>query len=310
MTTEQSAWIAVDGGQSGIRIRTSWHDQELSGGGFRHGGDTVDALLATIDPVLPELTRPGGIGVITVGHTGMPAAEEDKATLAAALADRLDADEVRLFADWVTAHAGALSGRPGVVIAAGTGAACLGVGRSGEQVRVDGWGYLLGDAGSAYAIGRDGLDLAMRHVDGRAEAPALHAAAQEHLGADLVEGLWHLYTLTDRVDRIARFAPLVIDRAAAGDEPAGTVLARAAEALAGTVVAACRRLGDPAEVSYTGGVFRAGPLLLDPFTRAVAAAAPAWKITPPEGTPLDGAIRLARAPVGPFAPLGHIHRKA
>jgi N-acetylglucosamine kinase-like BadF-type ATPase len=305
--TEPAAWIAVDGGQSGVRIRTSWTDREFAGDGFRHGGDGVDALLATVDPVLAGLDRPAEIGVVTVGHTGMPAADDERAALAIALAARLGAREVRLFPDWVTAHAGALSGRPGVVVSAGTGTACLGVGRSGEQVRVDGWGHLLGDAGSAYAIGRDGLDLAMRHLDGRAEAPALHAAAQDHLGADLVRGLWHLYSLPDRVDRIARFAPLVVGCAAAGDKVASGVVARAAEALATTVAAACRQLGEPAEVSYTGGLFRAGPALLDPFAQAVAAAAPSWRLTPPEGSPLDGSVRLARAPLGPFRSLGYIH---
>ena len=51
-------------------------------------------------------------------------------------------------------------------MAAGTGTVC--VARRGERlVKVDGWGSLLGDAGSGFAIGRAGLDSALRHADGR-----------------------------------------------------------------------------------------------------------------------------------------------
>lgn len=61
----------------------------------------------------------------------------------------------------VTAYLAANGTRHGVVVAAGTGVVTLGVGPEGVA-RVDGWGHLLGDAGSAYWIGRAGLDAALR----------------------------------------------------------------------------------------------------------------------------------------------------
>ena len=71
--------------------------------------------------------------------------------------------------------------RSGAVVAAGTGAVC--VARRGERMaKVDGWGSLLGDAGSGFAIGRAGLDAALRAADGRGEQTALLAAAERRFG--------------------------------------------------------------------------------------------------------------------------------
>ena len=75
--------------------------------------------------------------------------------------------------DGVTSLLGALGERDGAVVAAGTGTIC--VARRGERLaKVDGWGALLGDAGSGFAIGRAGLEAALRNADGRggSEAPA------------------------------------------------------------------------------------------------------------------------------------------
>ncbi|MYS50866.1 ATPase, partial [Streptomyces sp. SID6013] len=79
--------------------------------------------------------------------------------------------------DAVTAHAGALGGRAGVVLAIGTGSVAVGIGADGTYARVDGWGPLLGDDGSGARIGTAGLRAALRAHDGRGPATALLDAA-------------------------------------------------------------------------------------------------------------------------------------
>ena len=56
----------------------------------------------------------------------------------------------------MTSHAGALSLGWGVSLVAGTGVACLAVPAEGEPRIVGGHGYLLGDEGGAFWIGREG----------------------------------------------------------------------------------------------------------------------------------------------------------
>jgi glucosamine kinase len=170
------------------------------------------------------------------------------------------------------------------------------VARNGERmVKVDGWGSLLGDAGSGFAIGRAGLDAALRELDGRGGSPALLAAAERRFGpaAQLVERI-HAAPVPARA--VAGFAADVAQEAAAGDARASAILREAGRELAISACAALVRLfGARAEaaVSYAGNVFRSGPALLDPFAEEVAARRPGTEVVAPAGDSLAGAALLA-----------------
>ncbi|MBT2218144.1 hypothetical protein KK120_20275 [Virgibacillus dakarensis] len=64
-------------------------------------------------------------------------------------------------------------GRPGIVQISGTGSISYGVNRHKKQDRVGGWGYLLGDEGSGYYIGQQGIIAALKAYDGRGEKTIL-----------------------------------------------------------------------------------------------------------------------------------------
>ena len=53
--------------------------------------------------------------------------------------------------------AGAGDEGPGIVLIAGTGSICYGRNAAGQAARAGGWGYLLGDEGSGWWIGREAL---------------------------------------------------------------------------------------------------------------------------------------------------------
>ena len=167
------AWLAVDGGQSASRVRPSWVDGVFDGTGFVHDAGRVDGIVSALEPALAALSPLPPIDTVAVGHTGLPVDEVERVTIARLLAARTGASRILLTPDWTTAHLGALGGGPGVVISAGTGAVALGVDSGGRTARVDGFGYLFGDAGSAFSIGRRALELALRDLDGRASAPGL-----------------------------------------------------------------------------------------------------------------------------------------
>ncbi|HEY8584006.1 MAG TPA: BadF/BadG/BcrA/BcrD ATPase family protein, partial [Capillimicrobium sp.] len=223
------------------------------------------------------------------------AADADLAAIAAALAGELGAREVTLATDGLSALLGALGARDGVVVAAGTGTACLG--RRGDRfARADGWGSLLGDAGSGFWIGRAGLDAALRELDGRdGGSPALAAAAAARFGP--------LERLADTVYRaevptraVASFSRDVAATAASGDARAGAILAEAGRELAVTAAAVLGRLvpGDePALVSYTGNVFAAGAPLLGALETELTARRPGARLLAPEADGLRGAAVLA-----------------
>jgi glucosamine kinase len=163
------------------------------------------------------------------------------------------------------------------------------------MVKVDGWGSLLGDAGSGFAIGRAGLDAALRELDGRGGSPALLAAAERRFGpaAQVVERI-HAAPVPTRA--VAGFAADVAREAAAGGARASAILGDAGRELAVSACAALGRLfaaGDEAAVSYAGNVFLAGRALLDPFAEEVAARRPGTEVVAPAGDSLAGAALLA-----------------
>ncbi len=300
------AWLAIDGGQSASRLRASWVQGDLDGDGFVHGAGRVERMVEALDPAIAALGQLPTIDVVAVGHTGFPVDPDERATIARMLRERTGARLILLAPDWVTAHIGALAGRPGVVISAGTGAVALGVTADGRAAKADGAGYLFGDAGSGFAIGRRALELAARQLDGRETVPAIGAAAEARFGADLHRGLWDLYASPDLVDAVARFAPDVIELAGMGDVPAAAIVAEAAEELAHSAATAAAPFeGAAVEIAVTGRLLSTDNELARRFVSALSAAVPSSDLRDAAGGPLDGAAALAAGGPGIHTALVH-----
>ena len=306
------AVVAVDAGQTEIRAALADQGRGPQDGGRTHtatapgvlrmgrevGPDEVGAgLLAAVAALgpLPEPVPPVGVGL-----SGFEAAaDEDLHRVGELLRRELAVERLAIASDGLTSLLGALGDRDGAVVAAGTGTVC--VARRGERlVKVDGWGALLGDAGSGFAIGRAGLDAALRHADGRGGSEALLRAAERRY-APLPELSERIYAAPVPTRAIAAFAVDVARVAAAGDANAVAILDEAGHELALTAFAALGRLFEPdvpATVSYAGNVFRCGALLLEPFTRSLVERRPPTGVVPPAGDSLAGAAVLAASQRG------------
>jgi len=306
--------LAIDGGRSGCRAAVVGPEGRESFGEGR-GIPTLSGSegLAGVVQAVGEATdrcqfNPETVTVVSAGLAGCLGSSQHAPALAEALARHLGIERVVLTGDVVTAYAGALGLQPGVVVAAGTGAVALAV-AADAAARSDGWGHLLGDAGSGFWVGRRGLEQALRAHDGRGGSPLLAGLAECHIGP--------LDELPARVDgsvnpaaAVAAFAVQVAEAAARGDEVARSIWVEAAAELAATVAGCARRLfpaGASIPVSWSGGLFAAGRsqdggLLLDPFLQRLAELLPGAVPTPPAGDALAGATRLADAE-GP-GPLG------
>lgn len=94
---------------------------------------------------------------------------------------------LQIVGDQVTALAGALGQPVGTVLIAGTGSICYARTADGREARSGGWGHLIDDEGSAYALGRDILRAVVRAADGRAPATALTELIAQRLGAPGVQ---------------------------------------------------------------------------------------------------------------------------
>lgn len=318
-----TAAVAVDLGKTGCRAvlwnggnggTGSTHDvHEVPGAPGLAAGDGVAAARAAVRaavlPLLPliEGGHGGRLDAVCVGAAGAATAPEAARALAGLLLEDLPADEVAVTSDAVTAHAGALGGRTGVVLAIGTGSVAIGIGDDGSYARVDGWGPWLGDEGSGAWIGAAGLRAALRAHDGRGPHTALLAAAVERFGdPDRLPSA--LGRDGNPARTAASFAPEVARAAAAGDGPASAIVRDAAAALGEAVLTAARRIagGDALPVAVTGGLTGLGEPLTGPLTAALAGSPRPLHLRPPLGDPLDGARLLALDASAPHEP--HVAR--
>lgn len=161
-----------------------------------------------------------------------------------------------VFGDMVIAHAGALDGNPGVLALAGTGAVFLGQAPDGRWAKAGGWGYLFGDEGSAYWIGRKAAAAAARAYDGRGPATMLEEAVCHNLGiANFSQALERIYGGKMGARAFAALSK-VVDRAAGdGDAVAASILDEAGEELALDAEAVIHRLElTSCTVSWHGSV--------------------------------------------------------
>lgn len=144
---------------------------------------------------------------------------------------------------------------PGVVVIAGTGSICFGKNEAGESARSGGYGHLIDDGGSGYALGRDVLSEAVRILDGRNKGCMLEAVFHElgiHTPGELVSFVYHEKT---GKAGIARLAKIALDQAEAGDSAARKILENGAKELYTLVLAVQRRLNlEGCQIGLLGGL--------------------------------------------------------
>lgn len=301
--------LAFDIGQTQSRIRLiaeNGTSEDLELDGFRYGSD----ILETVRLRCETAARAFGLrSVRTVagGVTGLYGVAPDLQELRRSLQRSLDVERVIIADDAVTTHLGGLHGRPGTLIAAGTGIVGLGIGPAGIA-RVDGVGSLIGDEGSGWWIGRRGIIAALSAHDGRSGgSPALLAAMEAQYGpAARVPSV--IAGSSFPVGLVASFAPSVAAAARDGDRQASLIWTEAATHIADAVVAASTRAGFARDTPFAwalSGRLTGASDLLDPvLDRLVSDRFAGGTRVRPGGNALDGAQLLLQYPnLAALAPL-------
>lgn len=199
----------------------------------------------------------------------------------------------RLAGDHEIALHGAHSGGPGLALIAGTGSICCGKNERGEAVRAGGWGHLIDDGGSGYALGRDLLSAVVRQWDGRGEETVLTRLLLARLEIETPQELV-AYVYGGDKSRVASLAPLAGQAAAQGDRTALDIYARNGAELGELVLAAAKRLGmETGEVALLGGLLTGDGRLREALTAWLAERAPGLRCIEPRQDAAAGAAMLA-----------------
>ena len=221
--------------------------------------------------------------------------DEGCAHLARLVADELGADRVVVCDDGISSHAGAFAGGWGVALSVGTGVACATRGPADAVPDLlGGHGYLLGDEGGAYWIGRAGIAAALRAADGRGPSTLLVSAAESRFGA--VRSVPILSTPERAVDEIAHFAPEVLAAAHAGDPVATAVVDDAVDELALVARAARRHAGSHAATPLVILGRLGAELIAGSSSDSLGDDPGLFDARAPLGDALDGAMLLAHSP--------------
>jgi N-acetylmuramic acid 6-phosphate etherase len=222
------------------------------------------ALDAAIESALADAgldQQPGR--ALVVGLAGMDR-PDDSLVFEQWAAERRPATQSAVVNDALLVLAAGTHGGWGLALICGTGSIVYGRTADGQVARAGGWGYLLGDEGSGYAIGLAVLRAVARAADGRGPQTLL---------AGLVLAYWSLSApqeLIRQVNRerpgnpnIAALAALVDEAAAAGDHVARTIVQESGRelALAAVTVAGRLALPNPVPCALAGGaIIQSRPL--------------------------------------------------
>ncbi len=227
--------------------------------------------LAALARAAAEQAGDGRIDALCCGLAGA-GREHERAALEDALRATDVAERVRVTTDAEAAMADAFgSGGAGILVIAGTGSIAWGRNARGDTARAGGWGLLLGDEGSGYALGLAALHAVVRAHDGRGQPTTLTAAVLRATGVAAPEGLIAWGFAAAKGD-IGGLAPLVSDAATAGDLAARAILDNAAHELGMHVLALNFRLGPWVEaplLALSGSLVVPGGPLREPVYTAV-----------------------------------------
>jgi len=255
-TTSQSddVLLAIDVGGTSTRAVVLAGDATALGFGSSGAGNptavgpqrAAEAIISAVGGALAQagatLADVGRLVAVIAGAGGAPG-ERLREELAAAGV----AVPVIYRADLLGMYCSGALDPDGSAIVAGTGAVAAAI-RGGELATVcDGLGWLVGDDGSGFWIGRRVVRAALGALDGRLEPTSMTVALLARLGLDpsaddagaygrsraLQETIDALYRLPPV--QLARFAPLAFEAAANGDQVAASIVEHAGEALARTL---------------------------------------------------------------------------
>lgn len=296
--------LGVDGGQTstkGVLISTDGRVvAEGAGPGMVHlAAENGEAIFShALQSTLASAWQAAGrsqqpLCAIVLGLTGVETGTPEARRAEAIARNCTDAQHVLAVSDADTAVFGAHEGQPGIIVISGTGSHIRGMNAQGEYASAGGWGWLLGDEGSAMWLGRAGLIAALHAEDGTAQPTVLGELLRDHFGLaqfrDAVKRV--IYAPDFGAKGFAQLAAQVSTAARAGDAVALGLVRQAGADLARQVQAVQSRLAlpDDAPVATIGGAFQHVHGLREAFRAALVGAV----VVEPKHSPAHGAALMA-----------------
>lgn len=208
-----------------------------------------------------------------------------------------DTEKIIIVCDAITTLTGSIGLGAGICMNAGTGAICAGRNSQGEFAISSGWGHLLGDEGSGYWIGSQGLISALRSYDGRSAKTELLEKLINYMGTDSPQYASQLIHISDNPRKIfSDLCPVVLNCAENGDVIAYDIVKRAGYELALAVWSVANKLfmtNENNKIAPVGNCLLKSDLLQKLFKEALEDLLPYSTVISPKYAPAVGSLLMA-----------------
>ncbi len=203
---------------------------------------------------------------------------------------------VHIVNDAVVGWAGSLECCEGIHLVSGTGALAYAESDDGREARSNGWSEFFSDEGSCYWVGKEAISLFAQEADGRKEKGALYEIVRKEFNLkndlEFIDIIEKDYAPIRH--KVASFQMLAKEAALAGDKEVIKIYDEAAQHLADSAYGVIRQLGwenKKVTVSYFGGLFKTGDLILKPLKERLDKMN--CIMVQPKRTAIEGALLLS-----------------
>jgi N-acetylglucosamine kinase-like BadF-type ATPase len=199
---------------------------------------------------------------------------------------------IKVLSDGLIALEGAISDGEGCILISGTGSIMYGKNNAGKYFRLGGYGRKIGDEGSGYLIGRQGLNAVSKDFDGRGEKTLLTTYLKKNFkitsGHDLITKVYK-----ESFD-ISSFAPFVLKAATQKDRVAKRILLNEAIELSNHIKAMKKLINaKKIKVAFSGSLISINNYYSDLLKKKIKSTITGVKIIKPENPPEIGAVLIA-----------------
>lgn len=257
-----SKWVLSNGGEVVARgLGAPFRGHLNSEADVELARQALAGIRAEFDRV-PEAVHAGVTGLTS----GTPQAE----ILRVLIAEVLGASRATVESDLDLAYRAHFQPSEGVLVYAGTGAIGYHVGADGRVLRAGGRGFLIGDDGGGFAIGRAALRVVTGGFDaGRVPSGLLSDAVLEMIGGQSWEAV-RAYVYGGGAGAVAALVPAVGQAAERGDLEAQAILQQAGRDLA-HLAATLFGATSPLPLVATGNALKVSPLIFEAMRGALPA---------------------------------------
>ena len=231
--------VGLDGGGTKTKVQicdlNGSEVQSTLAGSFNYNSSEKAELRKTLESIMHVICNlPGGIDAckgICMSAAGI-SNYEAKEFIRFSLIELGFQCDIHIVGDHDAALYGAFAKPEGIVLISGTGSICYGRNQNGKSHRTGGYGHLVDDEGSGYAIGRDILKIAVQSCDKRIKHSVLLELVFEELNCNTVEEIIRfIYQANWNKANIAALSPLLLKSLTYGDASAIKIMNRAVDEL-------------------------------------------------------------------------------